>query len=137
MHRGESGELYMENRHSDGSRIRMMNDKNGASWKETIKDGKIEREREDGKGNRQMELRENGSWIRGFADKKGNSYSVDNKGAETRMHHDQATGNSFSEHTFKDGSRSRHIYDKQGNSWSEFIDPQGRVTRSSEKAIAK
>jgi YD repeat-containing protein len=137
MHKGESGETYMESKQSDGTRIRQMYDTKGNSWKETMKDGKIEREREDAKGNRQMELREKGSWLRGFSDTKGNSYSVDNKGNETRMHFDQASGNSFSEHTFNDGSRSRQIYDKQGNSWSEFVDKNGRITRTEEKNVGK
>lgn len=137
MHQAESGETYMESKRSDGSRIRQMYDTKGNSWKETIQNGKIEREREDSKGNRQMEIKENGTWLRGFSDTKGNSYSVDNKGDETRMHFDRATGNSFSEHTFKYGSRSRQIYDKQGNSWTEFIDKNGKITRTEDKNIAK
>ena len=138
MRKGESGEGYMESRRSDGSRLRQMYDTNGNSWKETLQqDGKVEREREDSKGNRQMELKDSKSWLRGFADTKGNSYSVDNKGNETRMHFDKATGNNFAEHTFPDGSRSRQIYDKQGNSWSEFIDKNGQITRTSDKNTTK
>jgi hypothetical protein len=83
-----------------------MYDTKGNSWKETLQqNGKVEREREDSKGIRQMELREPGSWLRGFSDTKGNSYTVDNKGSETRTHFDKATGNGFSEHTFADGSK--------------------------------
>jgi hypothetical protein len=138
MHKGESGETYMESRRSDGSRVRQMYDLKGNSWKETQQqDGKVEREREDSKGHRQMELREPGSWLRGFSDPNGNSYSVDNKGNESRMHHDPSTGNSFAEHTFADGSRSRQIYDKQGNSWTEFIDKNGKVTKSTDKYDTK
>src|SRR5262249_8584355 len=117
-----------------GSRIRQMYDVKGNSWKETLQqDGKVEREREDSKGHRQMEIRESGKWLRGFADSKGNSYTVDDKGNESRMHSDHSTGNNFAEHNFADGTRSRQIYDKQGNSWSELIDKNGQITRTLDK----
>jgi hypothetical protein len=138
MHTDAEGKLYMETKHADGSRTREMNDTKGNYWKEKLEqNGRVERERGDGKGNKQMESVETDkSWLRGFADTKGNSYTVDSKGTETRMHQEQ-NGTLFGEHSFKDGSRSRHIFDKQGNSWTENIDKNGSITRTSEKNIAE
>jgi hypothetical protein len=52
--------------------------------------------------------------MKGFADNKGNSYSVSNDGSSTKMHQDP-DGKTFSEHIYKDGSRFRQIHDTNGN----------------------
>jgi hypothetical protein len=133
MHSDESGKSFAETRFADGSRSRQMNDLKGNYWNEKIQDGKVEQDRGDANGNRQMLLKEpSGFSIRGFSDNKGNSYSVDSKGTQTRMHTDQK-GNTFSESSFQDGSRTRQVYDKKGNIWIESKDIYGNIERRKEK----
>jgi hypothetical protein len=133
MHTDESGRSFSETKFPDGTRSRQMNDLKGNYWNEKIQDGKIEQERGDAKGNRQMLLKEpSGFSIRGFSDNNGNSYSVDSRGIQTKMHTDQK-GNTFSESSFQDGSRTRQVYDKKGNIWIESKDIYGNIERRKEK----
>jgi hypothetical protein len=128
------GRQFMEARREGHVQREMMN-KNGEFHKETVDQGKIERECGDGKGNRQYEVRDPQSkiWMKGFSDDKGNSYTVDNDGTSTRMHHDKQTGKLYSEASYKDGSKNRQIGDPNGETKMEFIDANGKRTVSSYK----
>jgi hypothetical protein len=128
------GRQFMEARREGHVQREMMN-KNGDFYKETVDQGKIERESGDSKGNRQVEVRDQKSkiWMKGFSDDKGNSYTVDSEGTSTRMHHDKQTGKMYSEASYKDGARNRQIADPNGETKTEFIDANGKRTVSTFK----
>lgn len=132
MHQDASGQMFNEVR-ANGARSRQMMDTKGNRFEETLHpDGKLERESYDAAGNRQMEARDGKVWSKGFADKNGNSYSVDSNGSSMRMHHDK-DGTMYAESSYLDGSSTRQIIDKQGNMVIENRDPAGNVTRRKEK----
>jgi hypothetical protein len=132
MHQDAAGRLFMESR-VNGTRQREMKDRAGNFYTEKMEqNGKIERESGDGKGNKQFELKDSKSWMKGFADNKGNSYSVDSDGSSTKMHQDP-DGKTYSEHIYKDGSRFRQIHETNGNAYFENKDANGNITQRFEK----
>ncbi len=132
-HTDAEGRNFLESKTERG-RQREVFEKNGNFHKETLDNtGKLERECGDGQGNRQYEIRDKKIWMKGFADNKGNSYSVDSHGMSTRMHHDQQSGKLFNEASYKDGARSRQIADKNGDTYMEFTDAKGKRTVTNHK----
>jgi hypothetical protein len=129
-----SNRQYFEVRHPDGERVREMNDVKGNYYKEKLQsDGKLERERGDAAGHKQLEIRDlQGFWIKGFADTKGNSYTVDKDGSSTRMHFDK-TGINYSESSDKAGNRLRMTVDPKGEILTERRDVNGKINRNTEK----
>ena len=127
-HSDAEGRQFIESKTESG-RHRETIDKNGNFHKERLENsGKLERECGDGQGNRQFEIREKGNWMKGFTDDKGNSYSVNNDGMSSRMHHDQQSGKMYLETSYKDGSKSRQIGEKNGDVYMEDYDPNGKRT---------
>jgi hypothetical protein len=45
----------------------------------------------------------------------------------------QTKGNTYSESSFQDGSRTRQVYDKKGNIWIESKEIYGNIERRKEK----
>ena len=132
MHQDAAGRLFMEST-VNGNRQREMKDREGNFYSEKMEqDGKVERESGDSHGNRQYELKDSKTWMKGFADSKGNSYSVDSDGSSTKMHQDR-DGKTYSEHIYKDGSRFRQIQDPNGNAYFENKDANGNITQRFEK----
>jgi hypothetical protein len=127
-HTDGEGRQFMEVK-NNGHKHREMMDTKGNFYKEKHDPGgMIERESGDILGNRQMEVKDQKYWMKGFADNKGNSYTVNNEGTSTRMHFDSTTGKNYAEHSFKDGTRSRQIAEKNGDTWMERIEPNGKRT---------
>lgn len=132
MHQDAVGRLFMESR-VNGNLQREMKDREGNFYSEKMQqDGKIERESGDGKGNRQYEFKDSKDWMKGFADNKGNSYSVSSDGSSTKMHQDP-DGKTYSEHNYRDGSRLRQIHDLNGNAYLENKDANGNISQRNEK----
>ena len=77
-------------------------------------------------------MKDSSSWLKGFSDSKGNSYSVSSDGSSVKMHQDQ-DGKTYSESSYKDGSRFRQIHDRDGNSYFENKDANGNITQRFEK----
>ena len=120
----------------NGRKLREMIDKDRNYYKETKEpNGKTERECGDSFGNRQFEVRDEKSWMKGFGDNKGNTYSVNSDGTSVRMHQDSTSGKTYLDHSHKDGSRTRQIAERNGDTWMETVEANGKRTVDNFKVI--